>query len=154
MLLGSLAVAYLVDVAFAADAVPYDRNVPYYTGTVYPQPQQAEYRDEFLPLARVGLLLGKDVPPTDPRLTVLVERLQRQGVEPRVVTAADDSVETLICIGDTGAHGKLLGGSSVPDKPEGYLLHCGKHESRHIVFLAGRDFHGLLWAITAFNQLV
>ena len=154
LLLGSLAVAYLVDVAFAADAVPYERNFPYYTGTVYPQPQQAEYRDEFLPLARVGLLLGKDVLPTDPRLTVLVERLQRQGVEPRVVTAADDSVETLICIGDTGAHGKLLGGSSVPDKPEGYLLHCGKHESRHIVFLAGRDFHGLLWAITAFNQLV
>ncbi len=154
LLLGFLVLSYSPDRAFAADAMPDDRAIPYYTGTVYPTPQQAQYRDEFLPLARVGLLLGKDVVADDPRVAVLVDRLKRHGAQPQIVQSAEERSETLILVGNTGAHEALLGKLSVPDKPEGYLLHCAKTESQHVVFLKGRDFHGLLWAITSFNQLV
>jgi hypothetical protein len=138
----------------AADAAPDERAVPYYTGTVYPTPQQAEYRDEFLPLANVGLLLGKDVTPEDPTVAVLVERLWRNGAQPKVLSSAEDRGETLILVGETGAHESLIGTLAVPEKAEGYLLDCGKNGSQNVVFLKGRDFHGLLWGITSFNQLI
>lgn len=148
------ALAPAVHRASAADAVSDDRAVPYYTGTVYPKPQQAEYRDEFLPLANVGLLLGREVAPEDPRVAVLVERLRRNGAQPHVVASAEDRSETLILVGETGAHEGLLGKLVVPDKAEGYLLHCAKNGTQNVVFLKGRDFHGLLWGITSFNQLI
>ncbi len=140
--------------ASAADSVRDDRVIPYYTGTVYPTPQQAQYRDEFVPLGRVGLLLGKGVAPEDARVAVLVERLKRHGAQPQIVAPAEDRFETLILVGDTGVYESLLGKLSVPDKPEGYLLHCVKNGMQHVVFLKGHDFHGLLWAITSFNQLI
>lgn len=111
--------------------------MPYYTGTVYPTPQQAQYRDEFVPLGRVGLLLGKDVAPEDARVAVLVERLKRHGAQPQIVAPAEDRSETLILVGDTGVHESLLGKLSVPVKPEGYLLHCAKNGTQHVVFLKG-----------------
>ena len=115
--------------ASAADAAPDDRAVPYYTGTVYPTPQQAQYRDEFLPLASVGLLLGKDVKPEDPRVAVLVERLRRNGAQPRVVVSAEDRSETLILVGETGAHesmlGKLAGHSMFQGAAAERLKMCG-----------------------------
>lgn len=154
LLLGFLFYLHSSDSASAADAVPDDRDIPYFTGTVYPTPQQAQYRDEFVPLERVGLLLGKDVAPEDARVTVLVERLKRHGAQPQMVASADDRSETLILVGETGAHEALLGKLAVPDKREGYLLHCARSGTQNVVFLKGRDFHGLLWAITSFNQLV
>ncbi len=124
-LLAFFALSSPPDWASAAD--PDDRAVPYYTGTVYPTPQSAQYRDEFLPLTNVGLLLGKDVAPEDPRVAVLVERLQRNGVQPRFVASAEDRSETLILVGETGAHEALLGKLAVPAKAEGYLLHSAKN---------------------------
>ena len=153
-LLACFALLSVPSPAPGGDAVPDDRVIPYYTGTVYPTPQQAQYRDEFVPLGRVGLLLGKDVAPEDARVAVLVERLKRRGSQPRIVASADDRSETLILVGDTGTHQALLGTMSIPDKPEGYLLHCAKNGAQNIVFLKGHDFHGLLWAITSFNQLI
>ena len=153
-LLAFFALSSVPHAACAADTAPDDRAVPYYTGTVYPTPQTAQYRDDFLPLASVGLLLGKDVTPEDPRVAVLVERLRRNGAQPQVVASAEDRSETLILVGETGAHEALLGMLAVPDKLEGYLLHCARSGTQNVVFLKGHDFHGLLWAITSFNQLI
>ena len=57
-LLAFFALSSALHPASGAAADPDDRAVPYYTGTVYPTPQQALYRDEFLPLTSVGLVLG------------------------------------------------------------------------------------------------
>ncbi len=154
LLLGFLSLSSTLHRATASDLAQSDRAVPYYTGTVYPTPQQAQYRGEFLPLTSVGLLLGRDVAAEDPRVTVLVERLRRSGAKPQIVESTDDRSESLIVVGDTGSHQALLGEMSIPEKPEGYLLHCAKNGAQNIVFLKGRDFHGLLWAITSFNQLI
>ncbi|MDD5676734.1 MAG: beta-N-acetylglucosaminidase domain-containing protein [Kiritimatiellae bacterium] len=131
-----------------------DFNVPYYTGKVYPTPQSAEYRDEFLPLDKTGLLLGKDIAPDDARVALLIERIRRLGGAADIVKAPKDPCNTLILIGETGINEDLIKDKSVPDRAEGYLLHCAQKDGKPIVFLKGKDFHGLLWAITAFNQLV
>lgn len=131
-----------------------ERAVPFYTGTVYPVPQQAQYRDVFLPLERTGVLLGKDIAPEDARVAPLMERVRRYGGVAQLVKSATDPCDTLVLVGETGLYEALRQGLTVPDKAEGYLLHCATHEGRSIVFLAGRDFHGLLWAVQSFNQLV
>ncbi|MDD5678673.1 MAG: FG-GAP-like repeat-containing protein [Kiritimatiellae bacterium] len=129
-------------------------DVPYYTGKVYPTPQSAQYQETFLPLTRAGLLLGKDIAPDDARVALLIERIKRFGGAADIVKSPQDPCDTLILIGETGLHEDLIQGKSVPDRAEGYLLHCAVKDGKPMVFLRGKDFHGLLWAITAFNQLV
>ena len=153
-LLACVALSSVPHRACAADAAPDDRAIPYYTGTVYPTPQSAQYLDEFLPLTNVGLLLGNDVAPEDPRVAVLVEHLRRNGAQPRFAASGEDRSETLILVGETGAHEALLGKLAVPEKAEGYLFHCAKSGAQNVVFLKGHDFHGLLWGITSLNQLI
>ena len=97
-LLACIALSSVPHRACAAEAAPDDRAVPYYTGTVYPTPQSAQYRDNFLPLTSVGLLLGKDVAAEDPRVAVLVERLRRNGAQARVVASVEGRGETLILV--------------------------------------------------------
>ena len=127
---------------------------PFYTGTIYPTPQQATYHDQFAPLASVGLLLGQDVKPDDPRLAYLTDRIQRYGGTTTVVTAIGEAFPTYICVGDTPAADAILKDLAVPDKPEGYIIRSGKQGDRPVILLKGKDKLGLLWAIQSFNQLV
>jgi len=129
-------------------------DVPYYTGTVYPPPKSARYGDAFLPLGRTGVVLGKGIVRNDARVALLAERIERFGGSVDVLESPDSPCETLVLIGDTGVQEPLLEGKTVPDKPEGYLLHSVPSADRAVAFLKGQDFHGLLWAVTAFNQLV
>ena len=129
-------------------------DVPYYTGKVYPTPQTAHYQDGFVPLLKAGLLLGNDVAPDDARVALLIERVTRTGGTVEIVKSPKDPCETLILVGETGFDQDLLDGKAIPDRPEGYLLHAAQQEGKPVVVLKGHDFHGLLWAITSFNQLV
>ncbi|MDD5676543.1 MAG: beta-N-acetylglucosaminidase domain-containing protein [Kiritimatiellae bacterium] len=127
---------------------------PFYTGTIYPTPQQATYQDKFAPLASVGLVLGKDVKPDDPRLAYLTNRIQRYGGTTTVATAIGDAFPTYICVGDTPTADAILKDLTVPDKPEGYIIRSGKQGDRTVILLRGKDKLGLLWAVQSFNQLV
>ena len=131
-----------------------DFAVPYYTGKVYPTPQSAQYHDTFFSLVKTGIVLGKDIAPDDARVALLIERIKRCGGVAEILRTPQDPCDTLILIGDTGLHPELLEGKSVPDRPDGYLLHGARKDGKPVVFLKGKDFHGLLWGITSFNQLV
>ncbi|MDD5676540.1 MAG: beta-N-acetylglucosaminidase domain-containing protein [Kiritimatiellae bacterium] len=127
---------------------------PFYTGTIYPTPQQATYHDQFAPLASVGLVLGKDVKPDDPRLAYLMDRIQRYGGTTTVAAAIGDAFPTYICVSDTPAADAILKDTGLPDKPEGYIIRSGKQGDRTVILLRGKDKLGLLWAVQSFNQLV
>jgi hypothetical protein len=131
-----------------------DRAVPYYTGTVYPTPQQAHYGETFVALSHVHIKLDPTLAKEDPRVGLLVDRLRRAGATLDFVSDASKAEGTLILLGETDAHNTLLGDRSTPENPEGYLLHCAQNGRQSVVFIKGRDFHGLLWAITSFNQLI
>jgi len=130
------------------------RAVPFYTGTVYPTPQQATYGDTMLPLNNVGLLLGEGIDTGDARVALLLERINRYGGKARIVSSTDEPCDTLILIGQTGAHAELLKDQSAPARAEGYLVLTATKGTKDYVFLQGHDFHGLHWAITSFNQLI
>jgi hypothetical protein len=138
----------------AAEPPADHRGDPYYTGTIYPTPQQVDYGEQFVPLARVHLMVDPSLSAEDPRVLVLVDRLRRSGAQTAFVSSTEHLSGTLILVGETGAHPQLLGNRTVPDNPEGYLLHCAQSGGQHVVFIKGRDFHGLLWGINSFGQLL
>lgn len=128
--------------------------IPFYTGTILPTPQQVEYHEQFLPLEQVGLILGEGLEPTDPRLEVLTQRIRRYGGTSNSVTDLSGDYETFILVGDSPLASDLLNDLSVPDRPQGYLIHCTTTEGRNVVILQGRDDQGLLWAISSLIQLI
>jgi len=131
--------------------------VPFYTGKIFPTPQEVTYSDQFAPLDTVGIVLGKGIARDDARLRLLTERLERHGAVVHFAASLPDAgppPKTIILIGDTDAGQGLPQGKSVPDKPEGYLLHGSNQNGKYLFILKGHDFHGLLWAITALDQLV
>lgn len=129
-------------------------KVPFYTGKVFPTPQEARYSETFASLADCGLLLGNGIAQDDPRVKVLTDRITQYGGKTRIVKALSDSGGTLILLGETDAASGLTTGAPVPEKPEGYRIHGATQNGRAIILLRGRDRMGLLWAITSFNQLI
>jgi len=108
-------------------------------------------------LLAAGTAVGAAPPqtaPDDVRVKVLTDRISRSGgrAEPAVSSAA--AYQTTILLGETYAAAALLEGKRVPEKPEGYLVHGVRSGGKYWFILQGHDFHGLLWAITSFNQLV
>jgi hypothetical protein len=53
--------------------------MPYYTGRLLPTPQQVTYRDEYLPFARVAVVVGPGVDQPAPLVALLTERIARYG---------------------------------------------------------------------------
>jgi len=140
------------EVVPAAEEAP-EFNVPYYTGKICPTPQSAVYRDDLLRAKTVGLLLGANIAPDDARVALLTGRIERLGGVVEIVESQDAPCDLMALIGETEYGKTLLKDLEPPKHPEGYLLHSVKGESKSTVILQGHDFHGLLWAITAFNQL-
>ena len=56
-------------------------------------------------------------------------------------------------VGDT-SDTETLSPRSAPQQPEGYLLFPSEKDGVPVIVLKGSDSLGILWAITAFNQLV
>jgi len=136
------------------DIPPWRQNpaydVPFYTGAILPTPQQAQYSNEFIPLGRVGIVLGKDVARDDPRLALLLERLTRCGSAFEFVQAMAGEFDSFIAVGDTAEASAL----NAPQRPESYLISSPVKGKTPLVVLKGSDRLGLLWAIASFNQLV
>jgi len=128
--------------------------MPYYTGKIYPTPQKADYRDEYLPLDDVGVLVGKGVQNPEPLLEVLLDRVRRYGGKATREPAFGGKHAVWISLGDTTLSSKSQSAPEVPEKEEGYALGTGKADGKPVVALRGHDRLGLLWAISSFNQLV
>ncbi len=148
------AMSVMAEAACMDNLMADERALPFYTGEIQPVPQQAVYQDVFMPLTRCCLLLGDGLEASDQRVNLLAERIRRYGGRVEIVATPEAPGDVLFLIGSTGRHAELLAGRVVPARPEGYLIHAAKSAQRHVIFLQGHDFHGLLWAITAFNQLV
>ncbi|MDD5676724.1 MAG: beta-N-acetylglucosaminidase domain-containing protein [Kiritimatiellae bacterium] len=127
--------------------------VPLYTGTIYPAPREVKYLDEFVPLARVGIVPGQGVAREGGPVAVLRERLERYGAVCQVVAACQGDYDAFICVGEGAIAASLCPGTP-PNKPEGYLIAPAKKDGKPVVALKGNDKLGMLWAVTAFNQLV
>lgn len=128
--------------------------MPFYTGKIFPTPQKAVYRNEFYPLARTGILTGNDIPKDDPRMRILVDRIEQYGGTASNVVSLSDPCDTFILVGDVEAGRTLTKGVEAPDKPEGYLIWCGRSKGKSVIVLKGHDRKGLLWAITSLNQMI
>jgi len=128
-------------------------EVPFYTGSIFPTPKEAQYFDELVPLSRVGVVLGEGIAKDDPRLTFLFERILRFGGDFEILRTASGEFDSFIMVGDT-SDTETLCPRNAPQQPEGYLLFPSEKDGVPVIVLKGSDSLGILWAITAFNQLV
>jgi hypothetical protein len=127
---------------------------PYYTGNIIPTPQEAEYRDEFIPMANVAIVFGKDVENPDALAEALVDRIARYGGRAAVVAAPSADHTAVLSLGDTELARQAKDVPSVPAKDEGYVLAHGTAGDKPLVILKGRDRLGLLWAVASEIQLI
>jgi hypothetical protein len=127
--------------------------MPYYTGTVFPKPQNVTYENRFLSLNRTAIVAGKDVRNAPDLARLLVDRITRYGGSAEVV-ASPAGHDTVISLGETSIASRLPNLPKVPDKEQGYILHAGKADGKDVAVLKGRDHQGLVWAIGSFIQLV
>ena len=128
-------------------------DVPYYTGRILPTPKQAVYGTEFRSLATTGILLARGMATNDARIALLAERIERYGGTVKILPSLADGCDTYIVLGDAEA----AAGIPRPDRlelAETYTIHCVVHSGKNLVLLDAKDKLGLLWAITAFNQMV
>jgi hypothetical protein len=113
-------------------------KLPYYTGAkAFPTPQQAKYKEDFVPLPSVRLVLGKDIKPDDIRLQLLKTKFGRFGIK------IADNAPFAIKI-NTEAEPKA------PERPEGYALTVTKDAA----IINAHDPQGVLWGIVSLIQLV
>ena len=128
--------------------------MPYYTGRILPTPQKAEYRDEFLPMSKVAVVVGKDVVNPAPLVGLLQDRIARYGGAADAVDKPGADAVAVISLGDTDLARQVKDLPAVPDKEQAYILHCANAVGRPIIILKGRDRLGLVWAISSLNQLI
>ena len=113
-------------------------RLPFHTGArAFPKPQQATYTDDFVPLTKVALALGKDVTADDARVRLLKTKFTRFGIafagQARFTIKIRTEVEP-----------------KAPEKPEGYALTVTRDEA----VINGHDAQGVLWGIVSLIQLV
>jgi hyaluronoglucosaminidase len=129
-------------------------NMPYYTGRIYPTPQQATYGETFIPLGNVAVLAGKDATQSEPLIKLLVDRITRYGGKATPADVPADEHQASISLGDTPVSRQVKGVPEVPNREQGYVLATGEANGKPVAVLKGHDRLGFLWAISSFNQLV
>ncbi len=127
---------------------------PYYTGAIIPTPQQVEYRDEFVPMGHVAIVVGKDVENPGPLVDVLVERIVRYGGQAAVVRSPGVAHTAVVSLGDTKEARSVHGLPAVPQRDEGYILHAAKNGDKPLFVLKGHDRLGTLWSIASLMQMI
>jgi hypothetical protein len=128
--------------------------VPYYTGHIIPTPQKVDYRDEFLSMANVAVVVGKDVENPGPLVEVLTDRITRYGGQAAVTSGPAAEHTAVVSLGDTDLAQQAQGLPAVPEQAEGYILFCTQAAGKRLVVLKGRDRLGLLWSIASLIQLI
>ncbi len=128
--------------------------VPYYTGTILPTPQKAEYRDEFISMAKVAIVVGNDVVEPGALVELLTDRITRYGGQASVVTAPGAEHTAVISLGDTALARQVQAVPAVPDRVEGYVVYCTRVADKPLIILKGRDRLGMTWSIASLMQLI
>jgi len=128
--------------------------MPYYTGKILPTPQQVEYRDEFIPMAKVAVVVGRDVKNQDALVEVITDRVVRYGGQVTVAVAPGAEFTAVVSLGDTELARQVQGVPAVPEKPEGYILYCAKAAGKPLFILKGRDQLGMTWSVASLMQLI
>lgn len=130
-------------------------NLPYYTGEVFPQAQQAVYRNAFTPLTDVAVVLGKGVGPADLQVRLLTDKLTSWGSSVRSFDHAA-AQQALRQSGNTTVLFLNVAGQGVPapNKPEGYSVSCLTKDGRNGIAINSHDRLGQLWGIVSVLQLV
>ncbi len=149
-----------IDVAGGSD----DKYMmPYYTGKIIPTPQQVEYKDTYLSLSNVAIVLN-NISSDDPRLIYLTDRITRYGGKYNFIIGSDKSKGIVSWIKRLIGHDPLKEATSnhtsvfiinattlePPKHKQGYVV---KSKGKRIA-LRGNDYQGLLWAISSVNQMI
>jgi len=124
-----------------------DFKLPFYTGAkVFPTAQEAVYKDEFVPLKRVNLVLGKELKASDARVKLLRQKLARFGIESDITNAPQQQSKAGDFIIKINADDKLV----PPENPQGYALSVTKSGA----IVSGRDKLGTTWGVVSLIQLI
>ena len=128
-------------------------DVPVFTGTIMPTPREVSYRDAFLSLARTVIVPGPEAGPEDPRVRLLVERIERYGGTVAIQAEPDPDADCILVVGRP-PWARDFPRSELPAVAESFSVACPDQGAGNVVLLEGRDSLGLLWAVTAVNQLI
>ena len=128
--------------------------MPYYTGNILPTPQKADYREEFLSMKNVAIIVGDDVVNPVPLVEVLTDRIQRYGGAAEATADPQEAHTAIVSLGDTKLASQAKGVPAVPNREQGYVLHATNGQGKPLIVLKGHDRLGLLWAISSLAQLV
>jgi len=128
--------------------------MPYYTGNILPTPQKVVYRDTFIPMAEVAIVVGKEVENPAPLVEVLIDRITRYGGKATVVSMPEAKYTAVVSLGDTAWARQLKALPAVPEREQGYILQVGAVSDKPLIVLKGHDRLGLLWAISSLTQLI
>jgi len=116
--------------------------MPYYTGNIFPTPQKVDYRDEFIPMANVAIVVGKDVENPGPLVDVLVDRIVRYGGKAAVVPAPGAEHTAVVSLGDTEFARQAKDVPAVTEKEQGYILHATSVSGKPLIILKGMSGWG------------
>ena len=127
---------------------------PYYTGNIIPTPQKVEYKDEFPPMGKVAIVVGKDVENPDPLVEVLTDRITRYGGKSEIVATPGAEHTAVVSLGDTEFARQAQGVPAMPEQEQGYVIATTKAGGRPLFILKGHDRLGLLWSIASLMQTI
>ena len=128
--------------------------MPYYTGHILPTPQKVEYKNEFLPMANVAIVVGKEVVDPGVYVEVLTDRITRYGGQAKVVAVPGAEHTAVVSLGETELARQAREVPAVPDKEQGYLIYTTQAGGKPLIILKGRDRLGLTWSIASLMQLI
>jgi len=112
-------------------------QLPLYSGAkAFPQPQEADYTEQFAPVKAIRIELGKGLDMQTPGLRYILPKLKRMGV------AVDANAAFVLKINADDT-------MKAPEKKEGYALKVTKDGAR----IAGFDKQGVTWGLVSFIQL-
>jgi hypothetical protein len=129
-------------------------SMPYYTGSIIPQPQKVKYYDEFIDLENTFIVRGQGVAENDARLKLLMDRIKL--LNGKVISGEnlpESGYSAVICMGACAETAALMRGHKIPDKEEGYVIYVTEHADMPVIVLKGIDDRGLLWAVSSLVQL-
>ncbi|MDD5677388.1 MAG: beta-N-acetylglucosaminidase domain-containing protein [Kiritimatiellae bacterium] len=130
-------------------------GLPYYTGEVFPKAQQAVYKDAFMPMKDIAVVLGKGVDPKDMQIRLLTDKLTGWGSAIRCTDSSSVEKATHQAGDKTMLFLNVAGeGVSAPAKPEGYSVTCYKKDGQNRIAINSHDRLGQLWGIVSVLQLI
>ena len=136
----------------ATNLADYDANVPgfpYYTGKVFPEAQQAVYKNSFIKLQKACILAGKGLDKNNIIINYVSSRIKESGGKVSIIKNIQEADGIVISLGNNN-----ICQTALPPKPQSYIIKTVVKNGKKIICLKGKDLQGNLWAASSFCQLV